>query len=85
MGDGGEVFEQQRGNASSVEFVVDHECSLGFVASGPAFVARPGNELVLRLDCQRDTVDHVDVGEVLELAGVQFGLGREVATVDALG
>jgi hypothetical protein len=69
------VFEQQRGNASSVELVVNHERGFCLVTSRPAFVTCPGHELILRLDCQRDTVDHVDVGEVIEFAGVQFGLG----------
>ena len=84
-GDRGQVLQQQRGDAGALVGVVDHERGLGLVASRPAFVARPGDELVVRLDGQRRPVDHVDVGEVQEFLLAQLGLRREEPAVDALG
>ena len=84
-GDRGQVFQQQRGDAVALVGVVDHEGGLGLVASRPSLVARPGDELVVRLDDERRPIDHVDIGEVVEFLVVQFGLGREVPPVDALG
>ena len=65
--------------------VGDHERGLGLVASRPAFVARPGDELAARLDDERDPIDHVDLREVVEVASGQLRLGREEAAVDAVG
>ncbi len=70
---------------SPVVVIVDHEGCLGLVAAGPPFVARPGDELVVRLHHERGAVDHVDGGEVVEFLVAQLGLGREVPPVDALG
>ena len=75
----------QRGDAGSLVGVGDHERRLGFVASGPALVARPGDELVMGLDGQGRSVDHVDVGEVEEFLLAELGLGGEEPPVDALG
>ena len=83
--DRGQVFQQQRGDAGALLGIVDHERGLGLVASRPAFVARPRDQLVVRLDRQRRSVDHVDVGEVQEFLVVQLGLRREEPAVDALG
>ena len=71
--DGGEVFEQQRGDPGALEGVVDHERCFGFVSTRPPFVARPGDELIVRLDGERSPVDHVDVGEVQQLLLAQLG------------
>ncbi len=67
------MFEQQRCDPGSLEGVVDHERRLGFVATGPPFVARPGDELIVRLDGERSSIDHVDVGEVQQLLLAQLG------------
>ncbi len=80
-----EVFQQQRGDAGALLGIVDHEGGFGLVAPRPAFVARPRDELVVRLDRQRCAVDHVDVGEVQEFLVVQLGLRGEEPAVDALG
>ncbi len=84
-GDGGEVLEQERGDSGALVAVVDHERSLGFAATRPPFVARPGDEFVVRLDGKRSAVDHVDVGEMEQLLVAEFGFRREEATVDAVG
>ena len=84
-GDGREVFEEERGDPFAVARVVDHERCLGLVAPRPALVARPSDQLVVRLDRQRHAVGHVDRGEVIELLLTQLRLGGEVPTVDALG
>ncbi len=83
--DRGEVFEQQGGDAGSLLGVVDHERSFCFVAAGPPFVARPRDELVVRLDSQCGPVDHVDVGEMEEFLLAQLWFGGEEPSIDALG
>ena len=60
-GDRREMLEHQRRDALTLVVVVDHERGFGLVAAGPPFVARPGDELAVRLDGEGDPVDHVDV------------------------
>ena len=83
-GDGGEVLEQQRGDADAVMGVVDHERRVGVVATGPTFVTRPADDLAVRFDDEGGPVDEVDVGEVGQLPGTERRLRREVAAVAAL-
>ena len=83
-GDGGEVLEQEGGDALALVLVVDLERSVGVVAAGPALVARPGDELAEALDDQRGPIDEVDDGEVLEVGTGERRLRREVAAVPAL-
>ena len=84
-GDGGEVLEQQGGDPLAVVGLVDHEGGVGVVASGPALVAGPGDELAVPLDAQRRPPDHVDVGEMAQLGRREHRLGGEEAPVVALG
>ena len=83
-GEGGEMFEQQRGDAEALMSVVDHERRVGVVTTSPPFVARPAEQLAVRLDDERRPIDEVDVREVVELALAQRRLGGEVAAVPAL-
>ena len=66
-GDRREVLEQERRDALALVGVVDHERGFGLGTAWPALVARPGDELAVRLDDEGDAVDHVDVGEVVEI------------------
>ena len=84
-GDGSEVLEQQGGDPLALVGLVDHEGGVGVVASGPALVAGPGDELAVPLDAQRRPPDHVDVGEVAQLGRREHRLGGEEAPVVALG
>ena len=83
-GDGGEVLEQQGGDALALVAVVDLERDVGVVAAGPPLVAGPGDELAVALDHEGDAVDHVDVREVLQVGVAERRLRREEAPVDAL-
>jgi hypothetical protein len=64
--------------------VVDLEGGVGVVASRPALVAGPGDELPVALDDQCRPVDEVDDREVGELGIAEVRLGREEPAVDAV-
>ena len=84
-GDRREVLEHQRGDPLAVVLVGHHERGLRLVASRPAFVARPRDELAARFHDQCDAIDHVDAREVIEVACRQLRLRGEVPAVDAVG
>ncbi len=83
-GDRREMFEHECRDALTLMGIVDHERRFGLGSAGPALVARPRDELAVRLDGEGDPVGHVDLGEVIEIPFGQLGLRREVPAVDAV-
>ena len=46
-GEGGEMFEEQRGDAEPLMSIVDHERRVGVIAASPPLVTRPTEQLAM--------------------------------------
>ncbi|CAM5708426.1 hypothetical protein SANTM175S_06739 [Streptomyces antimycoticus] len=87
--DGGDVFEERGGHPTTLVGVLDEEGDLGLVGGGrgrnppsvDAVVAHRGDELIPHDGRQAHPVDVVVVGEAVDIAVGQAGIGREEAVV----
>jgi hypothetical protein len=84
-GDGGEMFEQQGGDASALVLVVDHERHFGLVTALAPVVPDDGDDVVLKGRYQGDPVPAIDVGEVLDLFLAEARVRGEEAQVNGVG
>ena len=80
----GQVLQQQLRDAAALVGVLDQEGHLGPVVLG-AVEAADADHLVAEGEDERDPVDVVHLGEPLDVAGAQPGVGGEEAQVLRLG
>ena len=80
-----EAREESSAQSPALVVVTDHERHLRLTRPGISLVASHAHQFITVFDDEREAVVVVDVGEVFDLDGGEFGVEGEVAGVDGFG